>query len=83
MAEEKWRLQGYDTFEEEFYPIEGEHDTEEQAMAAAEARLVELEETQPSEHSGGQGKFGIQDRVYVVRPDGTRYQYVQGDIQEK
>ncbi len=79
----KWQLQGYDTFAEEFYPLEGEYDTEKQTMAVAEARLEELEATQPSEHSGGQGKFGIQDRVYIVRPDGTRYQYVRGDVLAK
>ncbi len=65
----KWRLLGYDTFSSEEYPLEGEYDTETDAIAAARARLAELEETQPSESSGGQD--GIQDRVFVIRPDGS------------
>ena len=61
----------YDTFAGEAYPLEGEFSTEQDAIAAARARLEELERTQPSESSGGQD--GIQDRVYVVRPDGSSF----------
>jgi hypothetical protein len=64
----KWRLEGYDTFARESYPLEGEYDSEAEAIAAADARLKELERAQPSSVSGGQG--GIQDRVYVVSPSG-------------
>ncbi len=65
----RWRLLGVDAFAGEDYTIEGEYDTEAKAVAAAEQRLAELEKTQPSAESGGQN--GLQDRVYVVRPDGS------------
>jgi len=31
----KWKLQGYDTFAREDYPLDGEFDTEADAIAAA------------------------------------------------
>jgi hypothetical protein len=71
MSDGKWTLQGYDTFAHESYPLDGEFDTEQAAIAAAKDHLDELERTQPSASSGGQD--GIQDRVYVVRPDGTSF----------
>jgi len=82
----KWSVWGYDTFEggDAWYPIDAdysqdprrikEYDTEEEAVKRAHKKLEELEVSQPSEHSGGQGFWGIQDRVYIQRPDGTRYQ---------
>lgn len=69
----KWKIEGYDTFEggsDAFYPIEGEYDSEKQAEDAARRRLAELEKIQPSSSSGGQK--GIQDRVYIVSPEGKR-----------
>ena len=69
MADQKWRLEGWDTFARESYPIPGEYAAE--ALAAAHRQLEELERTQPSESSGGQA--GIQDQVYVVGPAGQRY----------
>ena len=71
MQNNKWKLQGYDTFAHEGYPIDGQFDTEDDAMAAARVRLDDLERTQPSASSGGQD--GIQDRVYVIRPDGSSF----------
>lgn len=75
----KWTLLGYDTFEgggeEAFYPLPGKYDTEELAIAAARDRLAVLEETQPTEESGGQEPDGIQDWVYIVRPDGSKYRF--------
>lgn len=65
----KWRLLGYDTFAREEYPLPGEYDSEAEAVNGAMKRLEEMEKLQPSHHSGGQD--GIQDRVYVIRPDGT------------
>lgn len=69
-----WKLVGWDTFSHEEYPI-SEHKTQDLAEAAAAKRMQELEERQPSKSSGGQGVFGIQDRVYIQRPDGTQYQW--------
>lgn len=71
MQNEKWKLQGYDTFAGEDYPLKGEFATEAEAIEAAKARLAELERDQPSASSGGQD--GIQDRVYIIRPDGTSF----------
>ena len=68
-----WRLRGYDTFAEEPYPLEGEYASERLAQAAAKQRMAELEESQPSASSGGQS--GIQDQIYIIRPDGTEYRF--------
>lgn len=76
MKARKWSLEGYDTFEggpDAYYPLEGEFDDEQAVQAAARDRLAELEKTQPSSDSGGQG--GIQDQVFVVRPDGSKYRF--------
>lgn len=71
----KWKLEGYDTFSNEEYPLEGEYDTEELAKGAAIARLEKLEETQPSHESGGQD--GIQDQVFIIKPDGSKFRYLK------
>lgn len=79
----KWRIEGYDTFESQwdmesdpFYPIEGEWDTEEEALKAAKDYLRIIEKHQPTSTSGGQSAAGIQDHVYIVRPDGSKYRCV-------
>lgn len=69
----KWKIEGYDTFDCTYHSLEGEYDSEEQARDAARSRLVHLEKTQPNSSSGGQA--GIQDRVYIVSPDGTRQRF--------
>jgi hypothetical protein len=71
MQNSKWKLRGHDTFANEDYPLEGDFDSENDAITAAKVRLADLEIRQPSETSGGQD--GIQDQVYVIRPDGTRF----------
>ena len=74
----EWKLEGYDTFEsgeDAFYPLRGTFKSEQEATAAARKRLKELEKKQPSSSSGGQSSTGIQDRVYIVRPDGTKYRF--------
>lgn len=80
----KWSVWGYDTFEggDAWYPVEAdrtvsprrmkEYDTEEEALDRAHKYWGELERAQPTSQSGGQGALGIQDRVFVQRPDGTR-----------
>jgi tetratricopeptide (TPR) repeat protein len=73
MGQESWKLIGFDTFESAWYELEGDYANESQALEAAQARLRYLEETQPSATSGGQADEGIQDRVYVVCPDRSRY----------
>jgi hypothetical protein len=69
----RWRLRGRDTFAGQDYALRGVFWTEKAAQRAARRRLAELERSQPSATSGGQD--GIQDQVYVVRPDGTSYRY--------
>lgn len=49
-----WKLEGYDTFSNEYYPLEGTYPTEIGARRAAQLRYEELERTQPTESSGGQ-----------------------------
>jgi hypothetical protein len=66
--EKKWVIVGWDTYAGESYWIPGEYDTEEKALEAAKAYLVHLEITQPTSESGGQDKYGIQDRVFVSGP---------------
>lgn len=74
ISKHRWKLMGFDTFSSEWYPLQGSYVTEKDAQTAARRRLAELEKSQPSAQSGGQN--GIQDRVFIERPDGTRYQFV-------
>ena len=75
----EWKLVGYDTYDNQWYPLKGGRLlksgflTEFGARRAAKRRLAELEIEQPSETSGGQSTFGIQDRVFIQRPNGTSY----------
>ena len=71
----QWRLRGHDTFAGEGYPLPGRFWSEAGAQRAARRHLAKLERTQPSATSGGQKPGGIQDRVFIVRPDGTAYSY--------
>lgn len=70
-----WRLMGWDTFSGHWYDLDGEYRDEYAAREAAKERLEQLEEIQPTSSSGGQDHYGIQDRVYIVRPDGTNYRF--------
>lgn len=67
----RWKIQGWDTFAGESYPIAGSYATEEKAVEAARKYLKKLERLQPTATSGGQS--GIQDEVYVVSPEGKSY----------
>ena len=80
-----WRIEGYDTFgarcapneidPEALYPL-GDPDGYPSKLAAVKAAveaLREIEREQPSAQSGGQGLMGIQDRVFIVKPDGTKF----------
>lgn len=73
-AKGKWKLEGYDTFSEKSYPLDGEFLDEEAARNAAKLRLKKLEKIQPTELTGGQ--VGVQDRVYIIRPDGTKHRFI-------
>jgi hypothetical protein len=73
-----WGVEGYDTFEggpDAYYGVKDGLASEEDAQIAAAAYMKELDRTQPAASSGGQGPMGIQDRVYIVRPDGSRYRF--------
>ncbi len=67
-----FKLLGYDTFSDEWYDLD-EFKTEAEAQTAGRERLEDLEKTQPSHQSGGQAPQGIQDRVFIQRPDGSKY----------
>ena len=76
--EGNWAVDGYDTFEggpDAYYRVKEGLGSEADALIAAAAYMTELERTQPSASSGGQGHLGIQDRVFIVRPDGSRYRF--------
>lgn len=66
----RWRLQGYDAFSGEHYPIRGTYGSEASARRAGYRYLRRLEKMQPSESSGGQHPGGIQDQVYLISPEG-------------
>lgn len=72
-----FKLMGLDTFSSEWYSL-GSFATEEKARTAGLVKLRELEESQPSSSSGGQAEMGIQDRVFILRPDGTRHRVFPG-----
>jgi len=67
----EWNLDTKDGFDMEAEPfrLSGPYGSEEEALRAADARFAELEALQPCAESGGQE--GIQDRLYLVRPDGS------------
>ena len=73
----RWKISGFDTFAGESYPLRGGFTSQEAAERAALRRLGVLEMMQPSDVSGGQG--GIQDQVFVHRPDGTSYRFEHPD----
>ena len=76
MKTRKWSLEGYDTFEggsDAYYPLKGKYDNKLAAQVAARNQLAELEKIQPRKSSGGQG--GIQDAVFIVRPNGSKYRF--------
>jgi hypothetical protein len=75
MKKKQWQLEGFDTFDGESYPLPGTYLSLEAAEQAAEKRLVYLEQTQPAASSGGQGSMGIQDKVFIIHPDGKRQLY--------
>lgn len=66
-----WTLSGYDPFAGDSYSLPGRYYSRASAERAARRALRELERSQPTEQSGGQD--GIQDRVFIVRPDGSAY----------
>jgi hypothetical protein len=74
-SDSMWRLEGYDTFDQTTYRIDDIYFTEPDALRAAQERLASLETTQPSESSGGQDADGIQDHIYIIRPNGTKYRF--------
>lgn len=80
-----WRLQGYDAYDGGFYSLPGQFTSELDAQKAALSKLKEIEGTQPTEDTDGQNDEGIQDRVFILRPDGTQYRFlpVTEEQQEK
>lgn len=74
--ENEWKLVSFDTFAETFYHLPGTYVGEKEARQAGALRLEELNKNQPPETSGGQDDLGIQDRIFVQRPDGSRFRFI-------
>ena len=75
LGEEIWKLEGYDSFDNTSYTLPGTYASEQDARRAAQERLARLETSQPSETTGGQDTGGIQDQVFIIRPNGTKYRF--------
>ncbi|MDO8429457.1 MAG: hypothetical protein Q7S88_02410 [Candidatus Daviesbacteria bacterium] len=82
---EVWNIVGYDTFEESYYRVPGSYLDERSTRLAAKLRLDLLNQTQPPDQTGGQNDEGIQDRIFIQRPNLTLYRYVPipGEFDEK
>lgn len=63
----KWKLVLYDAFEGKDYELDGEYIDEAGAIEAASARSTRLEGSEPS---------SLQDRIYILNPDGGRRLYL-------
>lgn len=69
---------GYDEFDGEDYPLgdpigtPATFDDHDAAIRFGRRHLEGLERTQPTSSSGGQEFGGIQDRVYILHPNGQR-----------
>jgi hypothetical protein len=69
---------GYDEFDGEEYSLgdppgtPAMFDDHDLALDFGRVRLAYLERAQPASSSGGQEHGGIQDRVYIVHPNGQR-----------
>jgi hypothetical protein len=68
-----WRLKGHDAFAGTDYDLPGTYRSEARARRAAGRALRQIERGQPSATSGGQK--GVQDRIYIMRPDRTSYRF--------
>lgn len=74
--EQKWRIEGYDAFDGELYSISGQYDSREEAEKAALEEYKKTEYLQPTESSGGQFNDGIQDRIYIINPEGEKIRFM-------
>lgn len=73
-SKSKWKLIGYDTFSNEFYPIK-EFDSEKKVVRAANEEEAKINKDQPASSSGGQSNSGIQDRLFIEDPSGNRKRF--------
>lgn len=74
MIDKKWRIKRCDPLEKgkEFPESKDQYDDEKQAEEAAQKLLQKIEREQPTSESGGQN--GVQDRVYIISPEGLKKQ---------
>lgn len=61
----RWKLEIFDTFLKKFYSLRGEYPTEKEAIQSAK-KIIKLIES----------KEKFEDKIYVVKPNGTRCQVV-------
>ena len=66
----KWTLVGWDTFADEYYPLPGEYNSEAEVRDAALKTLEHLDRVQADAGD-------LQDRVLVMRSNGTLYRYLR------
>jgi len=75
-----WRVYGYDTYDGRPYdfldhPLYGFSD-EEEALRFAREQFANIQYDQPPEEAGHcWEEDSIQDQVWIVRPDGSEYQF--------
>lgn len=75
---ENWLVEGKDVFANEWYEI-GRFDTRDEAIAAARKSFLRLQPPPGTrDWSGGPHPPGIQDRIFIVPPEGEGdgWQYV-------
>ena len=72
LKKERWDVEGYDTFSRESYSVKTGLTSYNAALECAKQKLLQIERTQPRASSGGPDAFGIQDRVFIVHPDGKK-----------
>ena len=74
--ENEWKLVGFDAFEEEYYSLNDSYPNENEARQAAILKFKEINKLQPPEEAGGQDDEGIQDRLFIERPNGSKYRFI-------
>ena len=73
---ETWRVLGFDAFDEEYYPLSGDFETEDGAKKLASEKFDQINLSQPDEQSSGQDDDGIQDRLFIEKPDGSLIRFL-------
>lgn len=70
---DKWKVFGYDSFDERRYPVfpVNEFDEESAARQRVKEELMTIERAQPRDDPGDREESEYQDYVILVHPDGV------------